>query len=99
MPAEAHKKMEIAALCELLDRYINDNDHSRDVDERWLASQLVPIRDIARTVRSSVIRPPDLRRKSTNSEPLKSRKKLLRSVGRWKFLSAIYPPFILTAEQ
>lgn len=44
-------------LCTLLERFINGNSHSGDVENRWLASEMKPALEIARQVRNCRLEP------------------------------------------
>lgn len=53
MPAEMKQNMTTFDLCADLERFISDNAHSRDLDDRWLADKLKTILPAAREVRNN----------------------------------------------
>lgn len=57
MTAEVERNITPYDLCTFLDRFITGNARSRDVDERWLASELKPVLEIAAEVRNAILKP------------------------------------------
>lgn len=52
MDTEARARLTLATLIDTLDRFISDNSHSRDVEERWLCSVLAPTLQLTREASS-----------------------------------------------
>lgn len=49
---QARTRMSLANLIDTLDRFISDNSHSRDVEERWLCAVLASTLQLTREARS-----------------------------------------------